>query len=707
MKKFLLLTKTLLAAVLLCVGQSAWGAAGDVTTNVNIDFSSSITGTNPYTISGTVGSMTWTRQWTMTPNITDGIFRFGNMDDYGAAGYGGAVVELQNNTIGAKDVVTIKFDLAFGKLSGKHVGFKFVDKNGSDILTQWFDAYNGDFDDSNPLGLDWSQMYRGSNEPIQERCVNFTITIDYAASTIKTETTCLLSGAGKAATNGSHTVSLPSSTPIGSFVLMGNINNTGRYSTFDNLLIKTTEGDYSTPTANYTVKYQCGGVDVKDADVREGDVDAAIVLLASDKATFDKDEKRYIYVSDDLGTKTVAEDGSTVVTITFREAAKYNYTITSSYEGNALPWSVAGSCWEDQNTIKVSYPRYQASGSKLVGLAPVNNNLTKSITVTGDDFESDLEYAYESIDNLYLLSEAENLGTGLATNATTYTDRISNSLIIYGSEGTLVNLPAGKYIFTLGVIGGDTGSHKVNYTVSAGATQVASGTCTGNFLTLITSEEFEIPESTDITFTCSDPASGRGIDLVYVQRTGDATVSKTITAAGWATYCSPYALDLANATGLTNAYIVTGATGSVLSTTSVKDGTIPANTGILIEAPEGTVTIPVVASSSTDVAANKLVGVTANTNIAANEGYVLMAEPSLGFYQNANEFTVGANTAYLPASFASGARSAYFFGGEITGVANVEAAAEAKAQDGKFIENGKIVIVKNGVKYNAAGQQVK
>ena len=232
----------------------------------------------------------------------------------------------------------------------------------------------------------------------------------------------------------------------------------------------------------------------------------------------------------------------------------------------------------------------------------------------------------------------------------------------------------------------------------------------------------ETPDKFDIIFTTTE--AGNYVLRFQVQGSDDnahnvvvsnielkkipATVSKTITAAGWATYCSPYALDLEHATGLTDAYIVTGATGSVLSTTSVKDGTIPANTGILIEAAAGTVTIPVVASSSTDVAANKLVGVTANTNIAANAGYVLMNETAgVGFYQNANAFTVGANTAYLPASFASGARSAYFFGGEITGVANVEAAAEAKAQDGKFIENGKIVIVKNGKKFNANGQQVK
>ena len=79
----------------------------------------------------------------------------------------------------------------------------------------------------------------------------------------------------------------------------------------------------------------------------------------------------------------------------------------------------------------------------------------------------------------------------------------------------------------------------------------------------------------------------------------------------------------------------------------------------------------------------------------------------LASIRTTNAFTVGANTAYLPANFAGLARSAFFFGGDITAVDNVEAAAEAKAKEGKFIENGKLVIVKNGVKYNAAGAQVK
>ena len=58
-------------------------------------------------------------------------------------------------------------------------------------------------------------------------------------------------------------------------------------------------------------------------------------------------------------------------------------------------------------------------------------------------------------------------------------------------------------------------------------------------------------------------------------------VSKTVTAAGWATFCSPYALDFSSAiANLEAAYLVTGATGDVVDLDEVT-GTVPAGTGLL------------------------------------------------------------------------------------------------------------------------------
>ena len=189
-------------------------------------------------------------------------------------------------------------------------------------------------------------------------------------------------------------------------------------------------------------------------------------------------------------------------------------------------------------------------------------------------------------------------------------------------------------------------------------------------------------------------------------------VIKNISAAGWATYCSPYALDFSSAiANLDDAYIVTGGEGGVLSKTSVSGSTVPANTGLLLKGIAGTVTIPVVASSSTDVSANKLVGVTTDTPLAAEAGYVLMASPSLAFYKNSNAFTVGANTAYLPVGFATDAAPAFFsldFDGEATGISEIKTMRNAgneiffdlqgrkvaQPSKGLYIVNGKKVVIK-------------
>ena len=203
-----------------------------------------------------------------------------------------------------------------------------------------------------------------------------------------------------------------------------------------------------------------------------------------------------------------------------------------------------------------------------------------------------------------------------------------------------------------------------------------------------------------------------GYRINYFSLTKIASVSKSISSVGWATYCSPYALDLSGElTNLTDAYIVTGGADGKLTKTSVNGGTVPANTGLLLKGTAGTVNFPVVASSATDVSANKLVGVTTDTDIAAETGYVLMYENSvLAFYKNSNAFTVGANTAYLPADFdGTGARFSFFsFDDETTGISQVEDSAlrmensvynlQGQRVDnpkkGLYIRNGKKVMMK-------------
>ena len=217
--------------------------------------------------------------------------------------------------------------------------------------------------------------------------------------------------------------------------------------------------------------------------------------------------------------------------------------------------------------------------------------------------------------------------------------------------------------------------------------------------------EFETESATD-PIRAFLTVEGGHLELLSTSITN--TVKKTISDAGWATFYNASALDLTDVENLDAAYIVTGGTDGVLNTTEVAN--VPANTGILIEG-KGDCYIPVIASSSTDVSANKLMGVLEDTPLAANGGYVLMNETQgVAFYKNNKEFTVNANTAYLPMGFdGTSARTFYTFGDNLTGINMVkgeESAVDAseiynllgqrvaQPTKGLYIINGKKVIVK-------------
>ena len=694
-----------------------WAAVGDVKTNVDIDFSNAIvtaSSTPKNSIAGTVSSLEWDNQWTAVPSVADGMLRIGNFTGKAA---------LVGEVAGSRDVVTITFDLGLVGLS-KAETFRFYiyDTDGTKIAGVAMNKYNGSISD-NGLNLVIGNLVSkaGDNPGMTADTKNeFTIKVDYAQHKILTTVV------NKNDTYNYEADLAADAKPVGAVGVGGNPGNANRCSYFDNLKVTTTEGNYEVATADYTVKFVCNGTEIKTAETRNGEVGASISASLTDKATFFADAsetQRYIYVSDDAEGKTIASDGTTVLTVTYREAAKYDWTVTTSYDESVLPYAASGSVWEDLNTVYVAYPRYQVSGTQLVQKTPNGNDLRQSITVDKDGFTSDFAYSeVEGVDNIYLLSEAEELGTGLAKNGTTFTTRVSNGQIIYGSAGTLLTLPAGKYIFTLGAIGGDNNTHKVAYTVSAGGEQIASGTCIGNFLTNIVSPVFTLTGTTPITFTCSDPASSRGIDLVYVQKTGDvelpATVAATLGANGYTTFASVYDLDLSSLSGV-KAYTAT-LSGKELSFTECTNKVV-AGTGLLLKgAANAEVALPVTATGAAAVAGNALTGVTTATALQSNaEGnYIFVmkkaatASDELTFLPLTTEsaVTVPAGKAYVsvPATaFAGTARAlTVSFDDETTGINNVVTTMQQdgiyslsgqrvmQPSKGLYIVNGKKVIIK-------------
>lgn len=181
------------------------------------------------------------------------------------------------------------------------------------------------------------------------------------------------------------------------------------------------------------------------------------------------------------------------------------------------------------------------------------------------------------------------------------------------------------------------------------------------------------------------------------------SVPVSVSAAGWATYSSNYPLDFTGVTALT-AYTAT-MEGSVVKFNKVT-GKVPANTGLLVRGE--TANVPVCASA--DPVTNLLKGVTAETVKTANTVFVLMkGSKGIGFYKNTNDFTLRANSAYLPAEAVptTDARAFIALDDETTGIADVKAVKEdagsmfdlqgrkiAKPTKGLYIVNGKKIVVK-------------
>lgn len=186
------------------------------------------------------------------------------------------------------------------------------------------------------------------------------------------------------------------------------------------------------------------------------------------------------------------------------------------------------------------------------------------------------------------------------------------------------------------------------------------------------------------------------------------SVPVTVSAVGWATLYTPYALDFTGVDGLT-AYTAT-CSDNVVTLTPVDN--VPSNTGVVLKGAENTYSIPVIASSST--AQGHLKGsATEATAWNAYSGYTLYVLTSVDEGANVqfNPVTSGsiaAGKAFLKVN--DGASSAHamtvVFADDVTGISEAKSGVKA-AKVSKFIEDGKLMILKKGMKFNANGQLVK
>ena len=153
------------------------------------------------------------------------------------------------------------------------------------------------------------------------------------------------------------------------------------------------------------------------------------------------------------------------------------------------------------------------------------------------------------------------------------------------------------------------------------------------------------------------------------------------------------------------AYIVTTVSGDAMQLQKVADAgqTIPAGAGVILKASVTPFTLTPSDAEAVSVAGNRLDGADGSISTPSN-CYVLSCENNLvGFYHYTASM-LNPHKAYIIYSGSNQApRRLRFVFDQATGVENVQ----GNVQSTKVFRDGQLVIIRNGVEYNAAGQMVK
>ena len=372
--------------------------------------------------------------------------------------------------------------------------------------------------------------------------------------------------------------------------LFGRENNS-QCAYIDNLVI-TVEPDERS-YADYSVAYvdESGNV-LKENVVYNGLVGDPATLTEADKVAFKNSDntKKYIYKSDDAADKTIANDGSTVVTVTFREAETWNYTANAvDDEDNILETIVSDSNFED-DPVNAYCGLYIFKEGVLYEKSNYSNYGVESFTLSTDDMTIDVAYSVSSLANPVYFSEAEDI-EGLTKQEDSYTrGRMSKGAAGYATAlTTITTLPAGIYTLTSATRSGTTKFYAASdsvFVITSGGSTVTD-----------TSGEFTLYETTEIKVSAGSKSNY--FDYMLINRVGDAparelvvtegadfapeygyytnaTYTRSIAASKYGTICLPFAPDAASLEAY-NFYELTA------STVSGTDGEV---TFTKVDAPE-------------------------------------------------------------------------------------------------------------------------
>ena len=182
---------------------------------------------------------------------------------------------------------------------------------------------------------------------------------------------------------------------------------------------------------------------------------------------------------------------------------------------------------------------------------------------------------------------------------------------------------------------------------------------------------------------------------------------------GCTTFSSINKLNLDNLPdGLTAYYALDNDVSDDYVTLTEATGVVPGETGLILKGEANTVyEIPTSTSAATALSGNLLVACPYRETVSSDASkYVLVNKNGTMEFQSLadNGATIPTGKAYLNASGATARLSIVFDDKGVEAIKDIDKSDKSGSQaDGKYLEKGKIVIEKNGVKFNTNGQKIK
>lgn len=299
------------------------------------------------------------------------------------------------------------------------------------------------------------------------------------------------------------------------------------------------------------------------------------------------------------------------------------------------------------------------------------------------------------------------LASGFASNSKfNMTDATDASTIFYFDGTKLIN-------YGSGMCNGTTGSGSWSWTVyeSASAVEFMDGNTNGGYGIKTGTGYFY--DNGDNTASADRGASvNMSTDNVRYRSwylTEVTSLPVETTAEGYTSFSAPVPVTIP--ANNCYAYIATGEETGVVNMTKVT-GDVAANTGLIISTNGIEVVGPLsfdVAESGTAYTDNLLVANVAAANVSKANNYFFGKvgdDYVFTLLSGDDDYTLRGYKAYLNLSGSAARLSINWGGDDATGLSELSNEI-IKLNDGKYYQNGRVIVVRNGIKYNVAGQTIK